>query len=75
MRYNSTHEVAELLQHAKENDVARQETSPFGVRYVIDGALTAPDGRTPPVRAVWFIESNEDVPRFATAYPLREKGD
>jgi len=32
----------------------------------------APDGRSPLVRAVWLVESGEDVPRLVTAYPLEK---
>lgn len=59
-----------LREHARENDVAKVETTPFGTRYVVEGAMTAPDGRTPNVRVVWFVDSGETVPRFVTAYPL-----
>ncbi|HYV39323.1 MAG TPA: hypothetical protein VE988_26780 [Gemmataceae bacterium] len=61
--------AAALLRHATDNEVAKVEDSPFGTRYVIEGTMVTPDGRTPAVRSVWFIESGEDVPRLATAYP------
>ncbi|HUF46630.1 MAG TPA: hypothetical protein VMM93_02380, partial [Vicinamibacterales bacterium] len=35
----------------------------------LSGKLIAPDGRTPLVRSVWFIERGEDVPRLVTAFP------
>jgi hypothetical protein len=59
-----------LLRHAQDNPVAKQESSPFGERYVVDGIIEAPDGRTPMLRSVWFIETGADNPRFVTAYPL-----
>ncbi|MEK7270317.1 MAG: DUF6883 domain-containing protein [Planctomycetota bacterium] len=31
--------------------------------------MHAPDGRTPSIRAVWFIERGETNPRFVTAFP------
>jgi hypothetical protein len=62
-----------LLNHARQHDVVKEEASPFGVRYVVEGALLAPDGRSPNVRAVWFIDTGYDKPRFVTAYP--SKGD
>jgi len=34
------------------------------------GTLAAPNGRKPLVRAVWFIETGENKPKFVTAYPL-----
>jgi hypothetical protein len=59
-----------LVKHARENEVAKVEDSPFGRRYVIDGILEAPDGRAPVVRSVWFIKTGDSAPRFVTAYPL-----
>src|ERR1700686_3921616 len=56
-----------LLRHAEKHGVAKTEDSPYGKRYVIDGGMVAPDGRNPLVRAVWFMETGEDIPRFVTA--------
>jgi hypothetical protein len=64
-----------LLQHAADHEVTKMERSPFGVRYVIEGIITAQDGRTPMIRSVWFVENGEDAPRFVTAYPLRREQD
>ena len=64
-----------LQRHAADYEVTKVEESPFGKRYVIEGAMAAPDGRFPSVRSVWFIRSGEQSPRFVTAYPLpRSKG-
>jgi hypothetical protein len=61
-----------LLRHVAEHEVTRVEESPFGKRYIVEGALAAPDGRTPLIRAVWFIETGEQIARFVTAYPLEK---
>lgn len=61
-----------LVGHAHESDVTRTEPSPFGVRYVIEGIIEAPDGRKPFIRTIWFVENGESAPRFVTAYPLKE---
>ena len=63
---------AALLEHAGEGEVVGEEETPFGRQYVVEGALTAPDGRTPLVRAVWL--EREEGPRFVTAFPGREGG-
>lgn len=62
--------AAALRRHAVENEVAGMEESPFGMRYIIEGPLRAPDGRSPNLRSVWFIGTGETIPRLATAYPL-----
>ena len=54
-------------------DVALVEQSPFGTRYIIEGIIQTPDGRTADVRTGWFIESGSDVPRLATSYPARQR--
>lgn len=59
-----------LRHHAAVHDVAKVESTPFGTRYVVEGELAAPDGRTPLVRVVWFVDTGEETPRLATAYPL-----
>jgi len=60
-----------LRQHARENDVARQEITPLGARLVVEGPMTMADGTVAGVRSVWFIEAGERTPRFVTAYPLK----
>ncbi len=59
-----------LLRHARENDVADSMVTEFGIKVLVDGPLLTPDGRNPPVRAVWVVERGEERPRFVTAYPI-----
>jgi hypothetical protein len=67
-------ELAAVLHiHARENDVVKQETTPLGLRLVVEGPLTLRDGVVAQIRSVWFIESGERVPRLATAYPVRQR--
>lgn len=58
-----------ILRHAGELEVTKQEESPFGVRYVVEGIMVMADGRNAVIRTVWFIGSETSVPRFVTAYP------
>lgn len=62
-----------LMTHAAENEIVTTERSLFGMRYVIEGIMKCPDGRTPEVRSIWFIEDGENVPRFVSAYPLKRR--
>lgn len=54
---------------ASKDDVVREEHSPFGRRFIVDGIIKAPDGRTAFVRTIWFVETGESSPRLVTAYP------
>jgi hypothetical protein len=62
-----------LRLHAAENRVAETAETAFGVRYVVEGILHAPDGRTPTVRTVWFVDRDGEVPRLVTAYPAKRR--
>jgi hypothetical protein len=64
-----------LRQHARDHDIAKVESSPFGTRYAIEGTMKTPDGRSPLIRTVWFTTNQEETPQFVTAYPLRRRDD
>lgn len=65
-------QMAEALkQHAEKHDVVAKESTPFGTRFVIDGPLETPDGRSPLVRCIWFVETGDTAPRLVSAYPIR----
>ena len=63
--------VDTLVRHANSHEVAKEEASLFGTRYVVDGIMAMADGREALVRTVWFIDTGTDLPRFVTAYPMR----
>jgi len=66
--------VDELKRHliaiAHSEDVREVIPSAHGTKYVVDGLLQAPDGRSVQMRTIWIIDVGEDRPRFVTAYPL-----
>ena len=63
--------AAVLKQHALDHDFVREEPSPFGRRFVVEGIILCPDGRQPRLRSVWFLRNEETIPRFVTAYPIK----
>jgi len=70
------HGLAEaLLKHAGKHAIVKEETTPFGVRYTIEGPVDAADGRRPNLRSVWFIDMGTDTPCLVTAYPLKGEAD
>ena len=62
--------AAALLNHARNHEIVEIVPTPFGRNFVIEGALPAPDGRAPNVRAVWFIANGAETATLATVYPL-----
>lgn len=43
--------------------------SPHGIKYVLDGVIQTPSGKTPIVRSVWIVDRGRNCPRLVTAYP------
>ncbi len=60
-----------LLNHVAEHGIMAEEETPFGTRYIVEGPLTALDGRRPNLRSVRFIETGSDIPRFIADYPRK----
>lgn len=58
-----------LLAIAQNSAVEDTERSRYGTKYVLDGELETPNGDMIQVRTVWIIETDDDTPRFVTAYP------
>ena len=57
---------------AQSNPVSKSVASPHGRKYIIDGRIETPGGKTPLVRTVWIVDLGFDVPRLVTAYPREE---
>ncbi len=65
-----------LLQHASSHEITHSSETLHGIKYIIEGEMQTPDGRSPQVRSVWIVDTGKDVPRLVTAYPLEgEKHD
>lgn len=47
--------------------------STHGLKYIVDGPIETPSGKSPVVRTVWIVDSGSSIPRLVTAYP-REEG-
>jgi len=62
----------QLIRHANEHEIAKVESTRFGVRYVIEGIMEVPIGRIVQLRSVWFLANNDPNPRLVTAYPIKE---
>ncbi len=51
------------------NEVSKVEESPFGKKFIVEGGLIGPSGRTVQIISVWVILKGESMPRFVTVYP------
>jgi hypothetical protein len=62
---------ADLLTLARTQPLRSQTASPYGTKYIIEGTLTGPAGRSARIRTVWIIEPPQPYPRLVTAHPLK----
>jgi hypothetical protein len=60
-----------LHQHVLKNSLAEIEQTLYGMRYIVDGDLQAPDGSFLCIRSVCFVRTGEMAPTFITAHPLK----
>lgn len=62
--------AAALHTHAKANAASSAVNFEYGTKFIVDGPLQSPLGRSSPVRAVWIIEGagEPEAPQFITAY-------
>ncbi len=56
-----------LMAHGQTLEATPLPGTATGVKYVLIGPLSSPDGRNPKVRTVWIVRHGETVPRFVTA--------
>ena len=59
----------DLYLHLRQHDAAPGEPSLYGVKYLVRGSLTGPNGTSADIVSVWIIRAAEDYPRLVTAYP------
>ncbi len=58
-----------LINVANRGEVKSTITSAFGVKYVVEGRIVAPNGKVAVIQTVWVVEPGEERPRLVTAYP------
>lgn len=59
-----------LRKIAKSQEVADIISSEYGTKYIIDGEIDTPRGKTTRIRTIWIIEKGQISPRFVTVYPV-----
>jgi hypothetical protein len=59
-----------IIDHAVLNDVTKVIETEFGRKYLVEGMIETPSGRSIPVRSVWVKEMKEEIIKFVTLYPI-----
>lgn len=54
----------------KSEEVKDEIVSEYGIKYIVDGKINTPIGKTVRIRTIWIIENGQKRPRFVTVYPL-----
>jgi Domain of unknown function (DUF6883) len=57
---------------AQTGEVSKSMESPHGCKYILDGYIETPSGRTSMVRMIWIVDRGANTPRLVTAYPHSE---
>ena len=64
--------AAALLKHVWEKEIFETKTTPYGIKYVVEGKLISPTGRQFNLLSVWIIIDGEKKPKLVTAYPSKK---
>jgi hypothetical protein len=59
----------DLRSLAERQEAELSHKNDYGQKYLVQGILKGPSGRTAEVVTLWIILVGEVVPRFVTAYP------
>ena len=61
--------LATDLRSFLEKDAFEKEHTNFGTKYEIRGNIKGPSGKSCMLITAWIVRTDEDFPRFITAYP------
>jgi len=53
-------------------EITKRVASSHGCKYIVEGRIETPGGKSPAVRTVWIIDRGADAPRLVSAYPSQE---
>jgi hypothetical protein len=59
-----------LLAHVRTAGVVSSTENDFDRKYMLEGTFRGQNGRAFRLRAVWFVNTGETVPRLVTAYAV-----
>ena len=59
-----------LLEAVKNRDAQLADKDAYGQRYTLDFTLNWRDKQAT-IRSAWIIETNTDIPKLTTAFPLK----
>ena len=59
----------DLRQLAMTGAATLGKQTKYGQHYEIRGSLRGPSGKVAQLMTIWIVRSNEDAPRFITAFP------
>ena len=54
---------------AYNGSVTKTMESIHGKKYIVDGKIRTPLGKSAVVRTIWIVDGGESIPRLVTAYP------
>jgi len=63
--------VADIRAQLLPVEAIFEETTDYGKKYRISGALIGPNGRRLLVESIWMVEAASGVTKFITLYPTK----
>lgn len=61
--------AAALHKYAETAEVSKRIESQHGIKYILDGRIISPTGKTAMIRSIWIVDGGRNIPRLVTVYP------
>lgn len=55
--------------------VTREMETVHGIKYIVEGEIKGPLGKTASVRTIWIVDAETSFPRLVTAYPYGRRDE
>ena len=53
-------------------EIAKSVETSHGCKYIVEGRIETPGGKSPTVRTIWIVDRGTEAPRLVSAYPCQE---
>jgi hypothetical protein len=58
-----------LRRLAETTEITKSVETSHGCKYIVEGRIETPVGKSPTVRTIWIVDRGADAPRLVSAYP------
>ncbi|MDO8498572.1 MAG: hypothetical protein Q7S44_02195 [bacterium] len=62
--------IRQLAKSEEAKEVKDKSLPHYGTKYILEGKINSPIGKTVTIRTIWIIDEGQKRPRLVTVYPV-----